>query len=120
MHCLTNRRKWELRIDFTFNNGTRSYLHYNHFRVGPATDNYRLNISGFTGITPTDPFTTLSMNGQQLTTYDRDNDQHPGNCALNGHGSQSGGWWHSSCNHINLNYNYQNTKRYVFIYLDYK
>ena len=44
-------------IDFTFDNGTKSFMHYNHFSVGPATDNYRLSISGFTGITPTDPFT---------------------------------------------------------------
>ena len=49
-------------------------MHYNHFRVGPATDNYQLSISGFTGITPTDPFTTHPLNGQQFSTYDRDND----------------------------------------------
>ena len=54
LHCLTKQGKWELRIDFTFSNGTKSFMHYNHFRVGPATDNYRLRISGFTGITPID------------------------------------------------------------------
>ena len=27
MYCLTNRGTWELRIDFTFDNKTRSYLH---------------------------------------------------------------------------------------------
>ena len=106
MHCLTSKGNWELRIDFTFSNGTKSFMHYNHFRVGPATDNYRLSISSFTGITPTDPFTDYPLNGQQFTTYDRDNDLWNGNCALNGHGDESGGWWHSQCNHINLNYNY--------------
>ena len=40
MHCLTSNGNWELRIDFTFDNGTKSFMHYNHFRVGPATDNY--------------------------------------------------------------------------------
>ena len=108
MHCLTNNGSWELRIDFTFDNGTKSYMHYNHFRVGPATDNYRLSISGFTGITPTDPFATYN-NRQQFTTYDRDNDPWSGNCALNGHGDESGGWWHTQCNFINLNYNYNHT-----------
>ena len=74
LHCLTQQGKWEVRIDFTFSNGTKSFMHYNHFRVRPATDNYRLSISGFTGITPTDPFTTYNICGQQFTTYDRDND----------------------------------------------
>jgi len=75
LNCLTSNGTWELRIDFTFANNTRSYLHYNNFEVGPATDNYnRLNISGFTGITPTDPLTDYSPNGQQFTTFDRDND----------------------------------------------
>ena len=68
MHCLTSNGNWELCIDFTFDNGTKSFMHYNHFRVGPATDNYRLSISGFTGITPTDPFTGELLNGQQFRT----------------------------------------------------
>ena len=108
MHCLTSNGNWELRIDFTFENGTKSFMHYNHFRVGPATDNYRLSISGFTGITPTDPSARHPLNGQQFTTYDRDNDQHNGfNCAVSGHTSKApGGWWYYICFLINLNYNY--------------
>ena len=61
-------------------------MHYYHYRVGPATDNYRLIISGFTGITPTDPFTTGPLNGQQFNTYDRDNDQWSNSCADSVHG----------------------------------
>ena len=109
LHCLTSRGNWELRIDFTFSNGTKSFMHYNHFSVGPATDNYRLSISGFTGITPTDPFTTTTpINGQQFSTLDRDNDiWAAGHCALKAHGSSApGGWWHSNCFCINLNYKY--------------
>ena len=117
LNCLTNSGNWELRIDFTFSNGTKSFMHYNHFRVGPTTDNYRLSMSGFTGITPTDPFTTYNINRQQFTTYDRDNDVWSGNCALDGHGDESGGWWHSSCNHINLNYNYKHTGGWGFMQL---
>ena len=44
--------------------------------MGIATENYRLSISEFIGITPTDPFVTAYSNQQQFTTYDRDNDQH--------------------------------------------
>ena len=106
MHCLTSKGNWELRIDFTLDNGTKSFMHYNHFRVGPATDNYRLNISGFTGITPTEPFTSYNINGQQFSTYDKDNSYY-GNCATSAHGSTApGGWWYNFCFLINLNYNY--------------
>ena len=116
MHCLTNTGNWELRIDFTFDNGTKSFMHYNHFSVGSATDNYRLSISGFTGITPTDPFTTHNINGQQFSSYDRDNDELSGhNCADDAHGVESGGWWHLNCNHINLNYNYNGTGPYFIV-----
>ena len=109
LHCLTHSGNWELRIDFTFSNETKSYIHYNHFRVGPSTDNYRLSISGFTGIIPTDPFTTHNINGQQFSTLDRDNDiWAAGHCALKSHGSTApGGWWYKSCFKINLNHNYE-------------
>ena len=109
LHCLTHQGRWELRIDFTFANGTESFMHYIHFRVGPAIDDYRLSIAGFTGITPTDPFAgrAHSLYGQPFSTYDRDNDQWDGHCALNGHNSTApGGWWHRVCNEINLNFDY--------------
>ena len=108
LHCLTSNRNWELRTDFTFSNGTKSFMHYNHFRVWPATHNYILSISGFTGITPTDPFTTHNINGKQFSTLDRDNDiDSSRHCALKTYGSTApGGWWHRNCFHVNLNYNY--------------
>ena len=93
-------------------------MHYNHFRVGPATDNYQLSISGFTGITPTDPFTiyTHSINRQQFSTYDRDNYQSHGSCAVNGHGSTAPvGWWYRSCFSINLNYNYGRPLGFMYL-----
>ena len=59
---------------FEFENTTRSYLHYNVFKVGSTSDEYPLTISGFTGITPTDPFSTHQLSGMKFTTYDNDND----------------------------------------------
>ena len=109
IHCLTSSENWELRVDFTFSNGTKSFMHYNHFRVGPATDNYRLNMSGFTGITPNDPFikNPEPSSGQQFSTYDRDNDKWSGSCAVNAHRSKTpGGWWYDSCFYVNVNYQY--------------
>ena len=73
LHCLTRSGNWEMRVDFTFSNGTKSYMHYNQFKVGPASDNYRLSISGFTGITPHDPFTNHNINKQPFSTYDKAN-----------------------------------------------
>ena len=106
LHCLTNQGQWQLRIDFTFTNGTKIYLPYNKFSVGPANSQYQLSISGFTGIT-TDPFTTHSLDGMKFTTKDRDNDRSNGNCAVTGHGGNAGGWWYRSCAHIHINHQYK-------------
>ena len=102
LHCLTNQGQWQLRIDFTFTNGTKSYFSYKKFSVGPANSQYQLSISGLTGIT-TDPFTTL--NGRRFTTKDRDNDgRRGGNCAVSNGGS--GGWWYAGCSNIHINHQY--------------
>jgi len=120
MNCLTQKGQWELRVDFEFPNKTRSYLHYNVFRVGSASEEYPLTISGFTGITPTDPFSTQTLDGQKFTTFDKDNDKwNDVNCAGKwGSNNGSGGWWHSNCWHINLNNQY-NPGQSGFLYLDY-
>ncbi|XP_065895649.1 fibrinogen C domain-containing protein 1-B-like [Dysidea avara] len=111
IHCLTNLVQSELRIDYTFTNGTKGYLSYSNFRVGPASAQYPLTISGFDGVT-TDPFyispshREWSLNQMNFTTRDRDND-HQGNgynCAVHNYGSNgSGGWWYNYCSDIVLN-----------------
>ena len=107
INCLTQTGQWELRIDFEFKNKTRSYLHYNEFKVGSATDEYPLTISGFTGITPTDPFATGGHNGIRFSTYDNDNDRVDHNCALEVRNVKgNGGWWYNACANIALNVNY--------------
>ena len=111
LNSLTQTGQWELRVDFQFENGTRSHLHYNTFGVGLENQEYPLTIGGFTGITPTDPF--VAHNGQRFSTFDNDNDQHPrrGNCAVS-----HGGWWHNGCFQINPNSRpprvYFNSKNY--------
>ena len=107
LHCLTNQGQWKLRIDFTFTNGTKSYLSYNNFSVGPTNSQYQLSISGFTGIT-TDPFLgTYNINSMKFTTKDRDNDGYSsGNCAVSGQGKDAGGWWHNYCSQIFTNHQY--------------
>ena len=118
MNCLTKIGQWELRVDFEFENGTKSYLHYNEFKVGNATDEYPLTIGGFTGITPTDPFATYPLNGRKFSTYDNDNDQWSGgNCAVQFNSAKgNGGWWYYRCWEINPNSQY-NPVQYGSLYL---
>jgi len=106
LHCLTSQGQWELRIDFKFSNSTKGYLSYSNFRVGPATEQYPLTISGFGGVT-NDPFIQEPLNGMKFTTRDRDNDNYHLNCALNRVGI-AGGWWYNDCSFIFLNHQYKN------------
>ena len=107
LHCLTSQGQWQLRIDFTFSNGTKSFLLYDNFAVGSASSQYKLSISGFKGVT-TDPFyDTHSLNNMKFTTKDRDNDLSSSNCAVNGRdGNNGGGWWYKDCSLIHPNFQY--------------
>ena len=109
LHCLTSQGQWELRIDLKLTNGTIIYLPYNKFAVGPATEQYPLTISGFTGYT-TDPFNLHqspptshydALNTMKFTTRDQDNDRWSSNCATN-----NGGWWYNRCTYIFANREY--------------
>ncbi|XP_065902159.1 fibrinogen C domain-containing protein 1-like [Dysidea avara] len=95
MNCLTSHGNWEYRIDYQLPNGTKSYLHYKQFAVGPTEDQYQLTISGFDSVGLTDPFISddgslpYSLNGSRFTSRDRDYDNAPGgNCA----NENDGGW----------------------------
>ena len=101
IHCLTQRGQWEMRVDYQFNNKTWSYLHYNQFSVGSASEEYPLTIGGFTGV-GTDWFNVRSHshNGMKFSTPDNDNDKHnSANCAAH----HRSGWWYHGCYHININ-----------------
>ena len=60
MNTMTSEGQWELRIDYSFINGSKHHLSYSNFSVGPATEQYPLTISGFHGVSvTTDPFYTI-------------------------------------------------------------
>ena len=108
LHCLTSQGQWELRIDLKLTDGTIMYFPYNKFAVGPATEQYPLTISGYSGYT-TDPFYSnhpnaynYALNTMKFTTRDQDNDRlSSGNCAVPAdHNGISGGWWYNECAHI--------------------
>ena len=96
LHCLTSQGQWELHIDLTHTNGTKTYLHYKQFTIGSASDDYPLQISQYKGIYPIDPFYYSSghtLNGMKFTTKDRENDKYSSNnCAVSGSGNNNNGW----------------------------
>ena len=98
IHCLTQSGQWEMRVDYQKNDKTWSYLHYNQFSVGSASEEYPLTVGGFTG-EGTDWFTSHPLNGMKFTTPDNDNDKNGGNCAA----SYKGGWWYNNCYYVNPN-----------------
>ena len=98
LHCLTQRDQWEMRVDYQKNDKTWSYLHYNQFSVGSASEEYPLTVGGFTGV-GTDYFASHPLNGTKFSTPDNDNDKWSGNCAA----SFKSGWWYNVCRHININ-----------------
>ena len=95
---LTQTGQWEMRIDYQSTNNTWSYLHYNQFSVGCATEQYPLTVGGFTGV-GTDWFAFHPLNGTKFSTPDNDNDKHHGNCAA----LLKSGWWYNNCSNIDIN-----------------
>ena len=98
MHTLTQSGQWEMRVDYQDKNITWSYLHYNQFSVGSASEEYPLTVGGYSGSIPYGQ--ALYFNGAKFTTLDNDNDEWSGgNCAP---GYKSGNWY-KFCRHIGLN-----------------
>ena len=96
MNALTQRGQWEMRVDYQKTDKTWSYLHYNQFSVGSASEEYPLTVGGFTGVSIDG---LAAHNGMKFSTPDNDNDKWSGNCAA----SLKSGWWYNSCDHININ-----------------
>ena len=50
IHCLTQRGHWKMTVDYKKTDNTWSYLHYNHFSLGSAGEEYPLTVGGFLGV----------------------------------------------------------------------
>ena len=97
MHTLTQSGQWEMRVDYQKNDKTWSYLHYNQFSVGSASEEYPLTVGGYSGSISSG--NALYFNGMKFSTPDNDNDKDGGNCAA----TYKSGNWYRNCYHINLN-----------------
>ena len=96
---LTAHNRYKLRFDLQQNGtGNRYYAEYSTFRVLSEADNYTLQVGGYSGYV-TDRFSGYH-NGEQFSTFDRDNDQHSSlNCAA----YNGGGFWWKYCGTCGVN-----------------
>ncbi|XP_071943605.1 fibrinogen-like protein A [Antedon mediterranea] len=94
---ITSHGSFELLVEMTDHLDVTKFARYSHFHVGTEDSNYVLTISGYTG---TAGDSLAYHNGQQFTTYDKDNDKRMDiNCATD----RKSGWWYKSCHYSNLN-----------------
>ena len=87
---LTENDRYKLRLDLQFLNGSWHWVEYSSLIVLNETTNYTLLVSGYSG----NAADALSYSHEMMfSTYDRDNDRYPANCAAN----SGGGFWYKSC-----------------------
>ena len=91
----------QLKVELTYHHEPYSYnvkykpsgnyiAAYNTFFIAGPEDNYRLNVSGYSG-DARDMF--LRYPGTMFSTRDKDNDMRSENCAIH----RKGGWWYPMC-----------------------
>lgn len=97
LYRLSSSAPQELRVDLGDHNNDKSSAHYDTFSVAGPSENYSLQVSGYSG----DAGDSLNWHsGKQFTTKDKDNDLHLSkNCAS----LHSGAWWYADCFNSNLN-----------------
>uniref|UniRef100_A0A8C9YIG5 Microfibril associated protein 4 n=1 Tax=Sander lucioperca TaxID=283035 RepID=A0A8C9YIG5_SANLU len=97
LYHLTLRRKYELLVDMEDFDGNKVFARYSSFSIDPESYGYRLLVSGFTDGGAGD---ALSFhNGQKFSTFDKDQDSWPTNCAR----SFLGAFWYNNCHYANPN-----------------
>ncbi|XP_059166132.1 ficolin-1-like [Physella acuta] len=96
IHRLTSQRRYELRVDFKFNN-TDYFAKYSRFSVYGEVEGYRLKVSGYSG--NAGDALVFVHNNMKFSTFDKDNDPDSRNCAETYHGA----WWYNGCHVSNLN-----------------
>ena len=109
---LTLNHRYKLKFDLQSRNNTSNWYwaEYSTFRVLTEADNYRLQVSGYSGNAGRD---ALSYhNGMMFTTYDRDNDQSSSNCAI----ILVGGFWYNYCAYCSVNGFFNKHRLYYYFY----
>jgi len=102
MQCLTQKGRWEMRIDYEKTDRTRLYLHYTSFRVDYAGLNYRILLGSRTYRGIGGDY-LARYNGRGFSTPDHDVD---GNSRTNCAAQTKSGFWHdgsNGCGTVNVN-----------------
>ncbi|KAI4796511.1 hypothetical protein KUCAC02_026930 [Chaenocephalus aceratus] len=94
---LTLRKKYELLVDMEDFDGGKVFARFSSFSVDPEASGFTLHVSGFTDGGAGDSLS--HYNGQKFSTFDKDQDSSPSNCAR----SFLGAFWYSNCHHTNPN-----------------
>uniref|UniRef100_A0A8C6UHQ1 Microfibril associated protein 4 n=1 Tax=Neogobius melanostomus TaxID=47308 RepID=A0A8C6UHQ1_9GOBI len=97
IHKITAKRAQELLVEMEDFEGNKASARYSSFSVGGECDGYKLTVSGFTDRGAGDSLTHHS--GMKFSTFDKDQDGSPLNCAQ----VYYGGWWYSNCHWTNPN-----------------
>ncbi|XP_067374730.1 fibrinogen-like protein 1 [Channa argus] len=107
LHYITTQGNYSLRINLEDFDGNQRYAEYKNFKVADEKDHYRLTFGAYVG-TAGDALSGdyhvgvsewASHQGIKFSTYDQDNDNYKGNCAL----EDEGGWWFNKCHSAHLN-----------------
>ena len=109
MHLLTSSQPYRLRVEMQERSSNLWYsAEYWSFKIGDElSDQYRLELSGFSGdagdslqyegdMSGNGWYGIYNHNGMKFTTFDQDNDPFGvfgRTCALN----RGGGWWYNKC-----------------------
>ncbi|KAK2891377.1 hypothetical protein Q8A67_014020 [Cirrhinus molitorella] len=95
LHQLTRRHQYRLRVDMEDFQGQKAYAVYRFFSVDSEADGYKLHVSGFVNGGAGDSL--YFHNGMKFTTFDKDQDRSPNNCA----NTNYGGFWYYYCSVTN-------------------
>ena len=104
LHQLTYNGQYNLRFDLQSLNYSWYYAEYSSFVVFSEEENYKMQVSGYTGNVG-DRLGFLYHDGTMFSTYDRDNDPwihapaYNNNCAV----FNGGGFWYSTCSRACVN-----------------
>ena len=103
VYQLVSSESWKLRVEVQSKNTKKWYsAEYESFLLSNEATKYAIKVSGCTGDAG-DAFSVASSsdwktNGMKFTTFDKDNDKAPGNCA-----KDVSGWWYNYCGTSTLN-----------------
>ncbi|XP_074519934.1 microfibril-associated glycoprotein 4-like [Halichoeres trimaculatus] len=94
---LTQRKRNELLVDMEDFEGNKAYARYSSFSIDSEANGYKLEVSEFSDGGAGDSL--AHHNGNKFSTFDRDQDAHPSNCAK----MFLGAFWYGKCLDANPN-----------------